>query len=125
MVVTFLVSPSVKPVSGFPLHAPSAFSALIQAVTVSDRHYVLLQPTNRRIDVVIEASGAFYIVDSHVLVSVWSVLELNQLLCSFYSALRASASVSPSTPTPQASANISISRFSIRYILQYVPSLLH
>ena len=42
-------------------------------------YLVLLQPTKRRIDVVIEASGAFYIVDSHELVSVWSVLELNQL----------------------------------------------
>ena len=52
---------------------------LYQAVTESYRHFDLLQPTNRRIDVVIEASGAFYIVDSHKLVSVWSVLELNQL----------------------------------------------
>ena len=40
----------------------------------------LLQPTNRRIDVVIEASGAFYIVDSHKLVSVWSVRESNSEL---------------------------------------------
>ena len=39
VVVTFLVSPSVKPVAAFLCHAPSAFSALIQAVTESDRHF--------------------------------------------------------------------------------------
>ena len=37
--------------------------------TVKRSAIYLLQPTNRRIDVVIEASGAFYIVDSYVLVS--------------------------------------------------------
>ena len=81
MVVTFLVSPSVKPCKRLSFATPLAhrLAHLYQAVTESDRHFTSLQPTNRQIDVVIEASGAFYIVDSHKLVSVWSVLELNQL----------------------------------------------
>ena len=50
---------------------------LYQVVTESDRHFVLLQPTNRLSERLSPVSES--VLTYHVLVSVWSVLELNQL----------------------------------------------